>query len=198
MDTRPIQFSDGSHMVGLYTSEDHVLKAIVPFFVDGLKSNNYCFYAAPESTLFKVKTSLSNAGINVDQALEAGQLGLSSDKEPLLKDGRFEPDFLVDLWRGNTDQALKDGWDHIRATAEMSWLVDGVRGREDLLYYEALSTDLFNDTDKIHALCQYNTARMKGAEIVELLKIHPWALMDGQIGENPFWINPKPEEYASP
>ena len=36
---------------------------------------------------------------------------------------------------------------------------------------------------------------MSGAEIIELLKIHPWPLIDNRVGENPFWIDPRPEEY---
>ena len=102
----------------------------------------------------------------------------------------------LNLYREDVDRALSEGWKHVRATAEMSWLIEGKPGRDGILYYEALSTELFNNTDKVHALCQYNTARMSGSEIVELLKIHPWALLDGRVGENPYWINPAPASYA--
>jgi hypothetical protein len=37
---------------------------------------------------------------------------------------------------------------------------------------------------------------MSRAEIIELLKIHPWALIDNRIGKNPFWIDPSPKMYA--
>jgi len=193
---RPVRFSDGTHMVGLYTMEDNILAAVIPFFVEGLRGNDRCFYAASPRTMDRVKKALGEAGIDVAAAEQSGQLVLLDRKEPLLKDGRFDPAHLVELYRSDVDAALAAGWDHVRATAEMSWLIEGTPGREGILYYEALSTALFNKTEKVHALCQYRTDRMTGAEIVELLKIHPWALIEGRIGENPFWIDPEPATYA--
>ncbi len=193
---RPVRFSDGTHMVGLYTMEDSILSAVVPFFAEGLRGNDRCFYGASPETISRVRTALAEEGIDVAAAEESGQLVLLDKKEPLLKDGRFDPAHLVEIYRADIEAALAAGWDHVRATAEMSWLLEGTPGREEILYYEALSTELFNKTEKVHALCQYRTDRMSGAEIVELLKIHPWALIEGKIGENPFWIDPEPERYA--
>ena len=193
---RPVQFSDGTHMVGIYTVEENMIDAVAPFFAEGIRKGERCFYGAGPQIIRKVRKALSEEGINVNEAVEKEQLILLDEKGPLLKDGRFDAAYLVELYRNDIDQALKDGWKHVRATAEMSWLIEGEDGRENILYYEALSTSLFNKTDKVHAICQYNTARMSGAEIIELLKIHPWALIDNRIGKNPFWIDPSPEMYA--
>ena len=195
LEKRPIKFTDGTHMVGIYTVEDNILEAVVPFFADGLRKEERCFYAASPETIGRVREALNREGIHVDEANEKGQLLLLADKEPLLQDGKFDATFLVELYRTDIAQALQDGWKHVRATAEMSWLIEGKEGRNQILYYEALSTKLFNHTEKVHALCQYNTARMSGAEIIELLKIHPWTLIDNRVGKNPFWIDPRPEEY---
>lgn len=197
MQKRPIHFSDGTHMVGIYTIEDNILDAIIPFFIEGLKKNDKCFYAASPATITRVRKGLTDNGIDVKKAQETGQLVLLEEKAPLLNEGRFDPQYLVELYRCDIDDALEKGWDHLRATAEMSWLIEGVPGRESILYYEALSTELFNNTEKVHALCQYNTSRMSGHEIIELIKIHPWALLDNRIGENPFWIDPEPDDYLT-
>lgn len=194
---RPIKFTDGTHMVGIYTVQENILNAVIPFFAEGLKANDRCFYAAAPEIIAKVAGALKKQGIDVEQAVQKDQLVLLNEKAPLLKDGKFDAKYLVDLYRQDIDNALKEGWDHVRATADMSWLIDGDEGREGILYYEALSTELFNDTEKVHALCQYNTALMSGQEIIELLKIHPWALIDNRLGENPFWIDPDPETYRN-
>ena len=196
LEERPVRFSDGTHMVGIYTVEDNILRSVIPFFAEGLKGGERCFYAAGPETIARVKKELRAEGIDVDEAVEKGQLVLLSDKDPLLSNGKFDPRYLVELYRNDVARALEEGWKHVRATAEMSWLIEGEDGRDGILYYEALSTELFNDTAKVHALCQYHTARMDGSEIVELLKIHPWALIDGRVGKNPFWINPTPGMYA--
>lgn len=196
LEERPIRFSDGTHMVGIYTVEDNILKAVVPFFAEGLQGEEKCFYAAPPETINRVRKALAEEGINVDEAVEKGQLILLPEKGPLLNQGKFDAPYLVDLYRADVDKAIESGWKHTRATAEMSWLIEGEEGRDNILYYEALSNGLFNNTEKVHAICQYNTARMSGEEIIELLKIHPWALIDNRIGKNPFWMNPDPELYA--
>jgi len=195
LEKRPIKFTDGTHMVGIYTVQENILSAIIPFFSEGLKANDRCFYAASPEIISKVAYRLKDNGIDVDQAIKKSQLILLNEKNPLLRDGKFDARFLVELYRNDIENAIKDGWNHVRATADMSWLINGEEGREQILYYEALSTELFNKTEKVHALCQYNTALMNGNEIIELLKIHPWALIDNRLGENPFWIDPEPESY---
>jgi len=195
LEKRPIKFTDGTHMVGIYTVQENILSAIIPFFSEGLKANDRCFYAASPEIISKVAYRLKDNGIDVDQAIKKSQLILLNEKNPLLRDGKFDARFLVELYRNDIDNAIKDGWNHVRATADMAWLINGEEGREQILYYEALSTKLFNKTEKVHALCQYNTALMNGNEIIELLKIHPWALIDNRLGENPFWIDPEPESY---
>lgn len=197
LEKRAIRFTDGTHIVGLYTHEDRLLSSVIPFFAEGLRTNNRCFYAASPRTVGLVKKHLHEAGIDVDEALAREQLVVVSDKDLLLDGKKFNPEFLVELYRADIERAIIEGWKHVRATAEMSWLIENVDGRDAILYYEALSTKLFNNTDKVHALCQYNTARMSGLEIIELLKIHPWALIDDRIGKNPFWIDPSPDDYQT-
>ena len=191
-----ISFADGSHIVALYTDEEKLLKSLIPFFAEALLNGEKCVYGAPESTLEKVKNELTKSGVPVQECLNREQLLLISDKEPFLNHGRFDARFLVDAHSALIKQALEEGYTHIRATVEMSWLIEGVPGgHEQLLKYEALSNELFNNTDKVHAICQYNNARLNGTQIVELMKIHPTALIDGQLSVNPFFTDPSPDYY---
>ncbi|MEA1928876.1 MAG: MEDS domain-containing protein [Candidatus Auribacterota bacterium] len=60
---RPIRFTDGTHIVGIYTREDNILNAVIPFFVEGMEEGDRCFYAASPETIIRVKKALGKEKI---------------------------------------------------------------------------------------------------------------------------------------
>ncbi|MCT4660763.1 MAG: MEDS domain-containing protein [Tissierellales bacterium] len=187
--------SDGSHIVALYTDDEALIKAIVEFFADGLRKNEVCVYGASKETIEKVKFAFQREGIDVNKYIEKEQLYLFDDREVFLLNGKFEPNHMLKCHKNLISGSFKKGFERARVTLEMTWVIDGVPGGEDILKYEALSNSYFNNTDRINAICQYNNAKLSGNQIVELMKIHPSTLLDQDVSANPYFTDPKVEDY---
>jgi hypothetical protein len=72
----------------------------------------------------------------------------------------------------------------------MGWLAQDVATPEQLLKYEAASDAVFTfQTRPIVALLQYNYAELPGELVVELLKLHPIAVVGRFIKRNPYYVN---------
>jgi hypothetical protein len=76
----------------------------------------------------------------------------------------------------------------------MGWLCAGVATPEQILKYEAAADAVFTFQGRpIVAVLQYNYSELPGELVVELLKLHPMAVVGRFIKRNPYYVNA--EEY---
>src|SRR5689334_18854540 len=87
----------GDHSCLLYQSEEEQRAAMVPFFVEGLTLGERCLYIADDRTVDEVKSSLANAGVDVERELAKGSLTFLTKRESYLKDGAFDPKRMIEL-----------------------------------------------------------------------------------------------------
>jgi hypothetical protein len=136
--------------------------------------------------------------VDVDAAVERGQLTLVDDPEALMSGGRFDPYHLLATHQALIARALSDGWQAVRCVIDMGWLAppgQSIASPEQVLKYEAAADAVFTFQGRpIVALLQYNYAEMPGDVVVELLKLHPIAIVGRHIKRNPYYVNA--EEYT--
>ena len=58
--------------------------------------------------------------------------------------------------------------------------------------YEALVNTVL-DTHPVTPICQYDARRFDGATLLNVLKVHPMMIVQGQIVHNPYYM--PPEEF---
>jgi hypothetical protein len=61
-----------------------------------------------------------------------------TSRETYLRDGRFDPQSMIDFWRNADDRARLDGYDGVRVVGEMSWALEADVGSRRLTEYEVL------------------------------------------------------------
>lgn len=186
----------GLHICQFYNQSTEITHTAAPLMRDGLKARDKCYFAAPPARLDDVRKALRAAHIDVDEATRSGQLTLVGDRDELLNNGRFDPYHLLATHQALIARAMADGWQTVRAVVDMSWLADGVgtASPEQLLKYEAAADAVFTFQSRpIVALLQYNYAELPGELVVELLKIHPIAIVGKFIKRNPYYVDA--EEY---
>ncbi len=183
----------GLHICQFYNQAGEIIHTAAPLMRDGLRARDKCFFAAAPARIEEVRKSLRAAHIDVEQAIESGQLILIGDREELLKDGRFDPYNLLANHQALIARALSEGWQTVRAVIDMGWLAAGA-SPEQILKYEAAADAVFTFQSRpIVALLQYNYAELPGELVVELLKIHPIAVVGKFIKRNPYYVDA--EEY---
>jgi len=71
----------------------------------------------------------------------------------------------------------------------MQWARENRRGVEDAMEYEAQLNSIIANDDVI--MCVYDLTRFSGAEIIDVIRTHPAALIGGVLQQNPFFIPPE-------
>ena len=185
----------GLHICQFYNQASEIIHTAAPLMRDGLRVRDKCFFAAAEPRLEEVRKALRAAHVDVEEVTESGQLQLVGDRNELLKDGRFDPYHLLATHQALIARSLADGWQTVRAVLDMGWLAgENNATPEQLLKYEAAADAVFTFQSRpIVALLQYNYSELPGELVVELLKIHPIAVVGKFIKRNPYYVDA--EEY---
>jgi len=184
----------GLHICQFYNLPNEISQTAAPLLRDGLKGNDKCYFAAPTARLDEVRKTLRASHLDLDALTASGQLQLVDDREDLLNRGRFDPYHLIATHQALISRSLSDGWQTVRAVIDMGWLCSGVATPEQILKYEAAADAVFTFQSRpIVALLQYNYSELPGELVVELLKLHPMAVVGRFIKRNPYYVNA--EEY---
>lgn len=180
----------GLHICQLYNQRDELTHTAAALLRDGLRVNDKCFFAGSAERCADLRKLLRVGHFDVEGASARGQLQLSESRDELLRDGHFDPYHLLATHLALIARSLNEGFDTVRAVIDMGWLAQDVATPEQLLKYEAASDAVFTFQNRpIVALLQYNYAELPGELVVELLKLHPIAVVGRFIKRNPYYVN---------
>ena len=185
----PDAFSQGDHVCVAYDSPDEQLAVAVTFIADGLRRNERCLYAADSrDSLDAFRAALSAAGIDAAEAEQRGSLLLMTKDLAHLKQGRFDCERMLEMLNGSVEAALNAGYIGLRTCGDMSWLLDGAPGSEQVVEYEALLNQFFSSVRAL-GMCQYDRARLPQGLLDHALETHPSIVVDRRHRANPFYRN---------
>src|SRR6476469_8768853 len=182
----------GSHICQMYSKVIEIPSVTAHLLYMGLTSGEKCLFAAAPEQVQLLRDALLKAQVNVDECIASGQLILTDDAAPFLsKNGRFDPYYLLSTHQTFISYALRDGWKAARISIDMSWLMDDQARPEQILKYEAASDAVFTfQQTPIIALMHYDYTKILSSNlVVELLKLHPIAVVGKFIRRNPYYIN---------
>jgi hypothetical protein len=180
----------GLHICQLYNQRDEVTQTAASLLRDGLRGADKCYFAGASQRVADLRKLLRVGHFDVEEAVARGQLQFVESRDELLHEGRFDPYHLLSTHLALIAKALHDGWPVVRAVIDMGWLVQEVATPEQILKYEAASDAVFTFQGRpIVALLQYNYAELPGELVVELLKLHPIAVVGRFIKRNPYYVN---------
>ncbi|ELZ05262.1 MEDS domain-containing protein [Natrialba asiatica] len=189
------QSGDGSndHLASVYDNQDDQFAAVVPFIKEGLEQGEQCLYVADDNTTETVLDALREGGIDVEAAQETGALSICTKADTYLRTGEFEPETMVEFWEETLAEARdREGYEGVRAAAEMTWALEEDTGLDQLVRYEALLNTIYEGDDYV-VLCQYNRDRFSTDVLSDVIRSHPLVVYDGTVCQN-FYYQP-PDEF---
>jgi hypothetical protein len=181
----------GSHICQLYSKVNEIPGVTARLMRVGLTLSEKCLFAAATAQVNELREELQKLEIDVDKAIEAGQLVLYEEKEPFLANGkRFDPYYLLSAHQTFIAQALREGWQAVRISIDMTWLSKDIATPEQILKYEAASDAVFTfQNAPIIALMHYDHSKLIPSLVVEMLKLHPISVVGKYIKRNPYYLN---------
>lgn len=187
----PADLRLSDHVCLIYETEAEHARFLTPYLKAGLERNEKVVYLADYTTGATVLNYLRGAGVDVDPYLRRGQLSIHSTSSAYLPNGTFDPAAMIEFLGEATQQAQDEGFAGLRATGEMTWVLEGRPGCDRILEYESRTNGFFQPGVKAVGLCQYRRSRFDAETLLEILKTHPLASVDCELYQNPYYMPPE-------
>ena len=177
------------HLCLIYRTQEEQFAAVVPFIRIGLERGERCVYIVDDNTAETVVGAIAARGTDVGGALRSGRLAILNKQDAYLKQGYFDPDWMIDFLARAVDEAKGAGFPALRVTGEMTWVLGGEAGTHRLMEYEAKLNYFFPDHDAL-AICQYNYGRFQPQVIGDVISTHPLVIFGNTVCRNYHYVPP--------
>jgi len=188
------RFPPGMHVCYLYNDENERRHTIAQFIQSGLLAGERIGYLADipaVPSMDEMDTHLSRLGITPPAPLRPEQLFLTQAEAVYCPDGTFIPERMIDYWHSFFSQAQHENYAGARVTGDTSWIRKGMPGIERWVEYEAMINNLVEELPVHGVICQYDTNKIDGAMLFDVLNVHPMMIVAGQVVHNPYYSAPK-------
>ena len=167
------------------------LAALAQVTRDTLNRNYRCLYLNSPPMVAGMRSYLAATGVDVEQALAAEHLVLSSVQSHLV-DGAFDPDRRIDTLAEALATALSDGYAGLFATGDMTWEMGPRQDFSRLLSYEWKLERFFRDHPQLSGICQYHADHLPQAVLRQGLASHPALFVNATLSRiNPHYLQPE-------
>lgn len=165
----------GTHFCQFYRTKQDLLDILVPYFVQGLRHNEYCMWVTCEPLQTReALTAMRAATPDFASALERGQIEIISYRDWYLAGGGFDGDRVLAAWVDSLNTARDRGFDGLRLTGNTFWLERA--DWRDFADYEAAVDRVIGQYPMI-ALCTYSLDKCGASEVIDVVMHHQFALI---------------------
>jgi hypothetical protein len=187
-------YPDMNHICLIYDNEEQRQKIVSEYLAAGIREGEFvrCFSEtiAPE----KIFSWLKEMDIMLPDPVNKDNFNVLEADKAYCPDGCFEPEKTIERAIKRYELAKKEGYSGSRVCGEMSWVLKDIPGSERFLEYEVLLNKVDHPFRRI-GMCQYDARLFDGATLLNVLKVHPYIIAQGQIVRNPFYV--RPEEFLA-
>ena len=186
--------SPGTHFCALYSGPAERDRLLFSFLEDGLRHGDkcLCLIDGVETTLVRDR-AVGQPG--PEHARRSAQLDVERTSDAYLRSGEFSIEDMTSYLAENVDAAIREDFDLLRAAGEMSWVLPGPPGWDDLFRYESALNHAVEQMPAI-LMCLYDLQKLGADMLIEVLHTHPKVLLDRTVIDNPHYVDPT--EYSPP
>ena len=160
----------GTHLCQFYETKSDLIDILVPYFVEGLQSNEACMWVTSEPLHVEEATAaLAREVPNLDTFIKSGQLLILPYEEWYLKGGMFDADRVLEGWVEKEREALSRGFDGLRLTGNTFWIERSLWKR--FTDYEEAVNNVIGEHRMI-AVCTYRLEKCSGSDVIDVLRNH--------------------------
>ena len=180
-------FRQGEHICSLYDTEEEQLATAAAYLADGIWHGEQGLYiGANRDAVRRFRAALDATGLDAAALAGRGALIELTHEDAYLVDGHFSYERMLTTLNEAVEQAVGDGFSGWRGCGEMSWLLAGAPGSEQVFEYEAALHQFFSSR-RACGLCQYNRKLLPARLIDMALATHSTAVIAGRQRFNPFF-----------
>ncbi len=178
------------HACAFFNSKEEEYDVLLSFIREGFDQGDKSFHIIDEARRSEYLDRLAGSGIDLQAAEQSGQLEVRGWENAHLRPGWFDQEAMLALVEEVLSDSRQKGFRHTRWVANMGWALEDRPGVQDLVEYCARLNQV---VPKYHAsvICTYDLARFTAAQVVDVLRCHPMAVIGGIVQHNPFFVPPE-------
>ena len=177
------------HICAFFNSTDEQHRVLGSFIKDGFEWGDKGFHLVDPEQREEHLRRLAEAGINVQEAMGAGQLEVRPWQDGPLHGDRFDQD----TWLVSFEQVLQSGvaagYARTRFLAHMEWALVDLPGVDDLIEFEMRVNYVIPKYEGV-VICAYDLTKFGASVVMDALRTHPAVIIGGLLQENPFFVPP--------
>jgi hypothetical protein len=180
--------SPGTHFCALYSGPAQRDRLLFPFLEEGLRHGDKCLCLIDDVEPALVRDRVVGQP-GPEYSRRSAQLDVERASDAYLRSGEFRVEDMMSFLSESVDAAVGDDFDLLRAAGEMSWVLPGPPGRDDLFRYESALNHVVEEVPTI-LMCLYDLQKFGADMLVEVLRTHPKVLLDRTVIDNPHYVDP--------
>lgn len=178
----------GDHSCFIFGHEEEHRIVLSRFIRLGLERNEKVFYILNERTKETILSYLGTTKLTVKKLLSGGQLTFITRDDGYFSNGEINLKKLLGFLQAESKKALKEGYQALRISIEMTWALNGSLDLERLLEYEMELHKFITDC-KCIALCQYSRHDFDLGSLPVVQHSHPFAILNTEMNKNHSFVS---------
>jgi DcmR-like sensory protein len=189
-----VEFAGGNlgghrHICALFNSIDEEHRVLRSFFKDGFDRGDKAFHLVDPELREEHLRRLAEAGINVHEAMDTGQLEVRRWQDAYLRGDHFDQDAMLALIEEVLQSAAAAGYPLTRLVAHMEWALLDKPDVDNLVEYETRLNYVLPKYDD-PVVCTYDLSKFPASLVMDIMRTHPVVIIGGILQENPFFVPP--------
>lgn len=165
----------GAHFCQFYETKQDLIDTLVPYFVAGLESNEFCMWVTSEPLGVEDATQALRESVpDIDRRMMEGQIEIIHHTDWYLLGGAFDGQRVLNGWVQKLEAALARGYEGLRLTGNTFWLEKD--DWQDFTDYEEAVNSVIGSY-RMLALCTYSVDKCGAGEIADVVANHEFAMM---------------------
>src|SRR5260370_6341977 len=188
-ESHSVEFAGGKlrgqgHMCAFFIGPDEEYRVLRSFYKDGFDRGDKAFHLVNPELREEQLRRLAEAGVNVQEAMDSGQLEVRPWQDAPLRGGRFDED----IWLASFEQMLQSGaaagYTQTRFLGHMEWALVDLPGVEDLIEFETRVNYVTPKYDHI-VVSPDDLSKFRASVVMDALRTHPVVIIGCILQENP-------------
>ncbi|NLM37371.1 MAG: hypothetical protein GX202_04515, partial [Firmicutes bacterium] len=174
----------GSHVCLFYWDDTRKNRMLFNYLVAGIRNGEKVICLLDSLTKDELLAWIQREQVDTGGNDPDRCLFVARPQEVYYPNGVFVPEQMVAKWQRLIEEARAEGFNMARVTGETNWLAKDIPGAELFIEYEVMINEWLRNYP-VTVLCQINTNHIPGPTLMDLIRVHPFTVADGQLIYNP-------------
>jgi hypothetical protein len=192
---RSVELAGGSlagqnHVCAFFNTMDEEHRVLRSFYQGGFEQGEKATHIVESGNREAYLKRLTDAGVNVQELMDAGRLEVLPWTDMYVRDHRFDQDAMLASVENLIQSGAASGYTRTRLVGHhMDWLFLDKPAVNNLVEYEARLNHVLSKYDD-PVICNYDLSKVSASVAMDIMRTHPLVIIGGLLRENPYFVPP--------